>query len=185
MPPNSGLGLDNALSDAHKFVNIIKKIVIGDSIKAHAIPAYGHEIVARAVEQAQFNDDVLHSVLESAVLSKSMMNKYRLSSALKGWNNVDTLSESSTNRSESGRSSSTRSSTPSKGRKALSKTRTWFKNQIDNLDVGAEQGTAQTTWVGTGQKVRVLGWHNSTPSAGASARSLCIPENALTSLLMN
>ena len=83
MPPNGGLSLENAISDAYNFVDVIRNIVVGNSIKAQAIPSYGHAIVARAVKQAQFHQDPLLSALVCAVVSKGVFNTQNLALALR------------------------------------------------------------------------------------------------------
>lgn len=142
MPLNNTSGLDSAIVDAYKFVDTVRSIASGTRVRAEAIPSYSKEVAARGAKDVELSRYTVERMLD-----KSSSDENRLvpcETAL-----VSTI-PNIRSRKQLPLPAGQRAS--QQIRRAWSHARLWITNGIENLDRGAQQGTAQTGWVDVGRR---------------------------------
>lgn len=145
LPIHSGLAVSNAIADAFAFVGAIQHIAIGNQVRAHAIPALGYRIVARAVEDREMWRDPVSVGVDRVMLNDAVAYADDITQVLKASKGPKTCLKTSVSTSDS-------SAKQPRSKRAGSLLRTWLSKKIENLDVGAQEGTAQTGWIALGHR---------------------------------
>ena len=152
LPVQSDTALNNAIEDACAFVNTVKGIARGERIRAQAIPSFGNEIVARAARASVSSDDPLLSVLKLTVLNTVSISHSSLAVVLDACDEQEKDVDSFQRKDNRDINRDAMKFEKCEKRKKRSQVAAWLSRKVENLDVGAEDGTAQTGWVALGYR---------------------------------
>ena len=145
LPMPGSLEVSNAIADASVFVETIRNVACGNQVRAQAIPALGYKIVARAAKHLQLWQDPILFAINRVILNEAVVTADDIDLTLKASNGPKACLKTSI-------TTSSDFAKQSKSRRAGSRVRSWLSRKIENLDVGAEDGTAQTGWVATAHR---------------------------------